>query len=177
MPVTTTPVILYDSGGKVVGPQGGVRALIQFYRPLTTTDAAGLANIANVIPFGSEASGGVAVGNPIAISDLSFEVNSQEHNTTGRYGENNNDPTIMRSAPTLNMGTFVQAAGEPMLMPGDYANLSIATKITSTSSTPVYCPASRWVIGGNGLATAGPNKWSLKCILDRLNSDPTLKEF
>lgn len=176
MPITNTPVILYDAGGKVVGPAGGIRALLQFYRPPVAADSAGLANLAQPVAFGSESSA-TAVGSPVAISELSIEYNSTTQKTTGRYGESSNDPTVMRGDPTLNCGTFIQSAGEPTIMPGDFVALSIATKITSTAGTPVYCPLSRWVVTNNSLSTAGPNKWSLKLELDRLNSDPALKEF
>ena len=135
-----------------------------------------MANIATVVAFGAESTG-TAVGNPIAISDLSLDFNSQEHNTTGRYGENNNDPDVMRGAPTLNCGTFIQAQGQPTLMPGDYVALSVAMKVTSTSAVPAPAPLSRWVIGKNSIATTGPNKFSLNLIFDRINSDPNLNLF
>lgn len=176
MAVTNTPVILYSASGTPIGPAGAIRALLQFYRPPVQADAAGLANIAQVVPFGSESSG-TAVGSPIAISDLSLELTSTDYTTTGRYGENNNDPTTLRGDPKLNCGTFIQAQGQPTLMPGDYCVLSIGTKITSTAGTPVYCPLSRWKIGSNSISTQGPNKFGLKLDLDRVNSDPTLKEF
>ena len=170
-----TPVILYSSAGSPIGPAGGVRALLQFYRPTTALDAAGLDYIAATGP--ASGAGSNPVGAPVAVSDLSLELSGKDVMTTGRYGESNDDPTILREGPKLNCGTFVQAAGQPLLAPGDYVDLSIGTKITSTAGTPVYCPLSRWVVGANSLATSGPNKWSLKLILDRVNSDPALKEF
>ena len=174
MAVTSTPVILYSASGTPIGPAGGVRALLQFYRPTVAADAAGLANIAAPVAFGA---GSNVVGSPIAVSDLSLELDSVSHNTTGRYGESNNDPVIMRGSPKLNCGTFIQSAGQPMLSPGDFVELSIGTKINSTAGTPVYEPVSRWVVDGNSLSTAGPNKWGLKLMLDRVNSDPTLNLF
>ena len=176
MSVTATPVILYSSSGTPIGPAGSIRAVLQFYRPPVAADAAGLANIAQVVPFGSEATG-TAVGGLIAISDLSMEFNSTTHMTTGRYMESNNDPTVMRGTPTLNCGTFIQASGQPTILPGDYVALSIATKITSTAGAPVYAPLSRWVIDNDSITTQGPNKFGLKLALDRPNSDPTLNLF
>lgn len=170
-----TPVILYSSSGNPIGPAGGIRALIQFYRPTSAIDAAALNYVAATGP--ATGAGTNPVGSPIAISDLSLELTGKDVTTTGRYGESNDDPTIIREGPKLNCGSFAQAAGQPLLAPGDYCDLAIGTKITSTAGTPVYCPLSRWVVGANSLATAGPNKWSLKLILDRVNSDPTLKEF
>jgi hypothetical protein len=174
MAVTSTPVILYSASGTPIGPAGGIRALLQFYRPTVAADAAGLANIAAPVALGAGAN---AVGTLIAVSDLTLEFDSVSHNTTGRYGESNNDPTIMRGSPKLNCGTFIQSAGQPLLAPGDFCELSIGTKITSNAATPVYEPLSRWVIDGNSLATSGPNKWSLKLALDRVNSDPALNLF
>ena len=174
MAVTSTPVILYSASGTPIGPAGGIRALLQFFRPAVAPDAAGLVNIAAPVALGAGAN---PVGAPIAVSELSFELDSVSHNTTGRYGESNNDPVIMRGSPKLNCGTFIQAAGQPMLAPGDFCELSIGTKITSAAAAPVYEPLSRWVIDGNSLATAGPNKWSLKLALDRVNSDLALNLF
>jgi len=172
--MASTPVILYSAAGTPIGPAGGIRALLQFYRPTSALDSAALAYVAAPVALGA---GTNAVGSPIAVSDLSIEFNSVTHTTTGRYGENSNDPTVMRGAPTLNCGTFIQSAGEALLAPGDFVELSIGTKITSTAAAPVYCPTSRWVVTTNSLATAGNNKWSLRLELDRINSDPSLKEF
>ena len=170
-----TPVILYSASGTPIGPAGGIRALLQFYRPTQAADAAGLANIA--VPGPASGSPSNPVGNPIAVSDLSIEFNSETLMTTGRYGESNNDPTVMRGKPTLNCGTFIQAAGQPMLAPGDYIEVSIGTTIASTAGAPVFEPISRWVITSNSLATAGNNKWSLKLELDRPNSSSSLILF
>ena len=171
---TSTPVILYSASGQPIGPAGGIRALLQFYRPGVAADAAGSVNLAQVVAQGA---GAIAVGGPIAVSDMSLELDSTSHETTGRYGEPNNDPTIMRGNPKLNLGTFVQAAGQPMIAPGDFIEVSIGTKQTSTAGAPVYEPVSRWVVDGNSIGTAGINKWSLKLSLDRVNSDPTLSLF
>ena len=169
------PVILYSASGTPIGPAGAIRAIIQFYRPTSAIDAAGLNYVAAAGPaFGAPAN---PVGNPIAVSELGIDFNSTTHKTTGRYGEDNNDPTVMRGSPTLNCGSFIQAQGQPTLMPGDYCELSIGMKITSTAATPVPAPTSRWVVTGDSIATSGPNKASLKLELDRPNSDPTLKEF
>ena len=132
MSVTSTPVILYSASGTPIGPAGGIRALIQFYRPSVAPDVAGLANIAAPVVLGAGAN---AVGTPIAVSDLSLELDSVTHNTTGRYGESNNDPIIMRGSPKLNCGTFIQSAGQPLLAPGDFCELSIGTKITSAAAS------------------------------------------
>lgn len=172
MSATPTPVLLYDAGGKVIGPQGGVRALLQFYRPIPVLDLGGIDYVAPVIPFGSEATGGNTVGGTIAVAKCSIDWNSVNHNTTGRYGQSNNDNTAMRGDPTLNLGSFVQAQGQPTLMPGDYCAISIGMKITSTSLNPVPAALTRWFIGSNGLSTDGPNQWSLKLTFDRPNSDP-----
>lgn len=174
---TSTPVILYSASGIPIGPVGAVRALIQFYRPTAAADSAGLQNVAGVVAAGSEGTGAAAVGSPIAVSDLALELTSVTHKTTGVYGQSNNDPTVVRGDPTLNCGTFIQAAGQPMLCPGDFCNLVIGTKVTSTAGTPAYCASSRWVVGSNSLNTAGPNKWSLRLELDRTNSAATLFEF
>ena len=171
---TQTPVILYSASGQPIGPAGGIRALLQFYRPGVAADTAGLANLAQPVAFGAGAN---AVGGPIAVSDMGLELDSSSHETTGRYGEPNNDPSIMRGNPKLNLGTFVQAAGQPMLVPGDFIEVSIGTTPGSTAGAPVLAPMSRWVVDGNSLATAGNNKWSLKLSLDRVNSDPALNLF
>ena len=174
MPVTSTPVILYSASGQPIGPAGGIRALLQFYRPPVAADPTGLVNVAQPVALGA---GAIAVGSPIAVSDMSLELDSTTHTTTGRYGEPNNDPTVMRGQPKLNCGTFIQSAGQPMLAPGDFIEVSIGTKQTSAPGTPVYEPVSRWVVTGNSLGTAGVNKWSLKLELDRVNSDPALNLF
>src|ERR1017187_1116982 len=125
---TQTPVILYSPSGQPIGPAGGIRALLQFYRPGVAVDAAGLVNLAQPVLLGA---GAIAVGGPIAVSELSLELDSSTHETTGRYGEPNNDPTIVRGSPKLNCGTFIQSAGQPMLVPGDFVELSIGTKQSS----------------------------------------------
>ena len=171
----TTPVILYSASGTPIGPAGSIRAIIQFYRPSSALDAAGLNYVAAAGPaFGVTAN---PVGSPIAVSELGIDFNSTTHKTTGRYGEDNNDPTVMRGSPSLNCGSFIQAQGQPTLMPGDYCELAIGMKISSTAATPVPAPTSRWVVTGDSIATSGPNKFSLKLELDRPNSDPALKEF
>jgi hypothetical protein len=172
---TNTAVILYSSTGTPIGPAGGIRALLQFYRPTVAADAAGLVNIA--VPGPASGAPSNPVGNPIAVSELTLEFNSTTHKTSGRYNESNNDPTVMRGDPTLNCGTFIQAAGQPMLSPGDYIEVSIGTTIGSTAGAPVFEPISRWVVTSNSLNTAGSNKWSLKLELDRPNSSATLNLF
>ena len=174
MAVTSTPVILYSAAGTPIGPAGAVRALLQFYRPGVVADAANLANIAQPVAAGA---GSIAVGLPIAVSELSLELDSTTLMTTGRYGESSNDPTVLRGNPKLNCGTFIQAAGTPMIAPGDFVELSIGTTQTSTAGTPVYEPTSRWVVDSNSLSTAGNNKWGLKLALDRVNSAATLNLF
>lgn len=175
MPVTTTPVILYSAAGQPVGPQGGIRAALQFYRPSAAADTAGLQAVAATGP----ASGAPAnpIGNPVLCSDLTLEFDSVTHTTTGVYGQNNNDPIIMRGAPKLNLATFVNALGEAGLFPGDYIEVSIGTTIASTPASPVFAPISRWVVTANSLSTSGVNKWNLKLELDRVNSAATLNLF
>lgn len=169
-----TPVILYSAAGTPIGPAGAIRALLQFYRPTSAIDAAALNYVAGVVAFGAVAN---PVGGLIAVSDLGIEFNSKTLTTTGRYNEDNNDPTVMRGTPTLNLGTFIQSAGQPTLMPGDYIEISIGMKISSTASVPAPAPTSRWVVDGNSVSTQGNNKFGLKLMLDRINSDPNLKEF
>ena len=175
MSLTQTPVILYSASGTPIGPAGGIRALLQFNRPTYAADAAGLVNIA--VPGPASGAGANPVGSPIAVTELTLELNSETLTTKGRYNEDNNDPTVVRGKPTLNCGTFIQASGQPWLIPGDYVDLSITTAITSTAAAPVYAPLSRWVVTSNSLATAGNNKWSMKLELDRPNSAATLVEF
>lgn len=174
----STPVILFTSTGAPVGP----RAIVQFKRPPNAPDTTGnyaagatIPNVASVVPFGG--AGATNVGPPVAIAGLSISFNSQTTKTTGVFNESSNDPTVHRGDPTLNIESFIAAAGSPTLLPGDFIEINIATKLASTAAGPVVAPASRWVITANSLATTGPNKYSLSLELDRPNSDPALVEF
>jgi hypothetical protein len=167
----STPVILYNSAGIPIGP----RAVVQFYRPPTTADANGYL-VANVVPFGSETSG-TAIGLPVVIEGLSINLSGSAVGQMGTYGEPLDNASLVRGTPTLTIESFIAAAGSPTLMPGDYISINIGMTATSTASSPVPIPASRWFIGSNGIATNGANKNSCQMILDRTNSDPNLKEF
>jgi len=171
-----TPVILYAASGVPIGPQGVIAAKLQFYRPPSALDAAGLSYVAGVVAFGAEATG-TAVGSPIIVTKVGVEFNSSTHMTTGRYGESNNDPTVMRGSPTLNLSTFIQGVGQASLMVGDYISVIIGWKVTSTVATPVPAAATRWFIDGNSLQTSGPNEWNIKLAFDRVNSDPAFNLF
>jgi len=169
-----TAAIQYTASGMPVGPAGAIKGIIQFYRPPTVTDAAGLNQIAQPVAFGQ---GTNAVGLPIAVYELTLDISGKVMETTGIWGQDNNDPTSVRGKVTLNCGTYVQANGQPLLAVGDFCEIYIGMQITSTAATPVPCHASRWFIDGNGLATTGFNTFKLKLTLDRVNSDPNLKEF
>ena len=171
-----TPVILYAASGVPIGPQGAIAAKLQFYRPPAALDAAGLDYVAAVVPFGSESTG-TGVGSPIIVTKVGIEFNSTMHNTTGRYGQSNNDPTVLRGSPTLNLSTFIQGAGQASLMVGDYISVAIGWKITSVPATPVAAAATRWFIDVNSLNTSGPNEWNIKLAFDRVNSDPAFNLF
>jgi hypothetical protein len=166
-----TPVVLYTASGIPVGP----RAFIQFYRPPTTNDANGVP-IASIVQFGSE-SNGTTVGNPIEIEDLTLDVPSQEFSQKGTYGEELNNPTIVRGKPTLNLVGLMTSGGVPTAMPGDYIAINVGQAITSTGVAPVSVPTSRWVADSNSLTTNGVNKFSIKLMLDRPNSSPNLIQF
>jgi len=172
-----TPVVAYSSGGQPLGPAGGIPLLLQFYRPNKVIDAAGLAYNAIVVPFGAESTDAAPVGGLISISELGLELAGKEMTTTGRYGENNDDPTVLREGPKLNCGTFVQSSGQPTIVPGDFVNLIVGRPITSTPATPVNMKVGRWYIGANSLSTSGFNKWALKLGFDRPNSDPAFDLF
>jgi hypothetical protein len=167
----STPVILYNSAGIPIGP----RIIVQIYRPPTTTDTNGF-SVASVVPFGSETNG-TPVGDPIAIDNASMDFNGESVTTKGIYGQDNNDPSLLRGKPTLNLDAFISSAGRPTVFPGDYISLYVGMQITSTATVPVSVPASRWMFNANSIATAGANKFALKLELDRPNSSPNLKEF
>ena len=172
-----TPVLFYSSTGTPIGPQGAIAAKIQFYRPIAALDTAGIDYVAGVGPaYGSESTG-TAVGSPIIVAKAGVDLNSVVHRTTGRYGQSNNDPSIIRGEPTLNLSTFITAAGQASLMPGDYISVIIGWADTSTPTVPVPAAASRWVIDGNSLTTSGPNEWNMKLCFDRPNSAPTFNLF
>ena len=172
-----TPVLLYSSTGTPMGAQGYVAAKIQFYRPTAALDAAGLDYVASVGPaFGSE-SGGVAVGSPIIVSKVGLSFSAKVTRTEGRYGQSNNDPTVLRGDPELNLSTFILGAGQATLMIGDYCNLIIGWIPSSTVAAPVPTAASRWLIEGNSLNTGGANEWNMKLGFDRPNSSPSFNLF
>ena len=52
----STPVILYTPAGTPIGPAGFARAVIQFYRPTSAVDAAGLAYVAAPVALGAAGS-------------------------------------------------------------------------------------------------------------------------
>lgn len=174
--MAVTPVIFYAASGVPIGPQGAIAAKLQFYRPPAVLDTLGLDYVAAVVPFGSESSGS-PVGSPIIVCKAGIDFNSVMHNTTGRYGQSNNDPTLLRGSPTLNLSTFIAGVGQASLMPGDYISVSIGWKVTSTPLSPVAAAASRWVIDGNSLSTSGPNEFNIKLVFDRPNSDPAFNLF
>jgi hypothetical protein len=169
-----TPVVAYSAAGTPIGPAGGLPLLVQFYRPPTVLDASGLAYVASVVPFGG---GTLAVGGLIAIMEMGLELTGKTSMTTGRYGESADDPTILRETPKLNLGTYVQGAGQPTLAIGDFIEIIVGRPITSSVATPVAMKAGRWVIDGNSLSTAGFNKFALKLTFDRVNSDPAFNLF
>lgn len=173
-----TPVILYSSDGKPLG----ARAIIQFLRPTYSDDpspnyAAGVTKpkIADVIPWGG--AGATSIGNPVVIEGLSISFNSQSIKSMGEHGQSLNDPNLLRGEPTLNIESVIRAAGDPTLLPGDFIELFIGMKATSTAAAPAPVAGSRWVVGSNSLATSGANKNSMSLELDRINSDPNLAEF
>lgn len=174
----TTPVILYSSDGKPIG----ARAIVQIKRPTYADDpspnyAAGVTKpkIANVIPWGG--AGATNVGSPVAIAGLSISFNSQSIKSTGTLGESLNDPNVLRGDPTLNIESFIRAAGDPTLLPGDFIEIYVGMAVTSTAGAPVTIAGSRWVFDANSIATNGANKNSITAELDRVNSDPNLAEF
>lgn len=173
-----TPVILYSSNGV---PEGA-RAVVQFKRPTYSDDpspnyASGVTKpkIADVIPFGG--SGATSIGDPVVIAGLSISFTGEAQMTTGTHGQSNNDPNVLRGSPTLNIETFITSNGSPTLLPGDFIEIYVGMKATSTAASAVPIAASRWVVTPNSIGTGGPNKNSMSLILDRVNSDPTLAEF
>ncbi|MEY4917626.1 MAG: hypothetical protein RL616_1539 [Verrucomicrobiota bacterium] len=173
-----TPVILYSANGV---PEGA-RAIVQFKRPTYSDDpspnyAAGVTKpkIADVIPFGG--AGATSIGDPIVIAGLSISLNGESQKTTGTHGQSNNDPNLVRGNPTLNIETFITSNGMPTLLPGDFIEIYVGMKATSTAGAPVPIPGSRWLVNSNSIGTGGANKNSMSLELDRTNSDPTLAEF
>ena len=167
----STPVVLYNSAGLKVGPQ----LIVQFYRPPTANDALGNP-VAQVVPYGLEANG-TAVGAPVVIDNVTMDFNATAMSQKGTYTEDLNNPVVVRDKPALNVDILVASGGQPTILPGDYCLIRVGLAINSTGAAPVQCPASRWVLPKSGVATAGINKQSATLELDRVNSDPNLKEF
>jgi hypothetical protein len=167
-----TPLILYNSAGLPVGP----RAIVQIQRPTYSDDtspnyAAGVTKpkVADIIAFGGS---GTAIGDPVEIAGLSLSFNGNPNMTTGVIGQSNNDPSVVRGEPTLNIETFIKTAATPTPLPGDFIDLYCAVKPAGGN-----VPISRWVFTSTSIATSGSNKFSGSLILDRENSDPALAEF
>ena len=167
----SVPVQLYTSAGLPVGP----RAKIQFYRPPTTTDALG-STVAQVVAFGSESSG-TAVGSLVVTEDVTMDFSGQEFSQKGTYMEDLSNPTIVLGKPSLSITGLISSGGQPTVLPGDYCSINVGLQIGSTGASPSLIPASRWVVLSDGITTNGVNKMSLKLILDRPNSSPSLSQF
>lgn len=173
-----TPVILYTSAGIPIGP----RAVVTFYRPASAADTTGTypagytaPAVAAVVAFGGE-SGATSLGNFI-IEDLSLDLPSTEYSQSGTFMEDLNNPAVVRGKPALSLKATMAGAGTPTLCPGDFISIAVGMKATSTPAAIVPCPVSRWVVTGDNINTSGVNSFGLKLSLDRVNSDPALKEF
>ncbi len=166
-----TPVILYSSAGVPVGS----RLNVIFYRPTSTSDGLTPANtIADVMAAGVLTN---AVGVAAVIENVSMDLNSSSVDREGTYGEDT-DFREVRKRPMLNLTAQIGSYGTPTICPGDYIEIIIGLKITSTAATPVPMATSRWVVTGNGVSN-GQNqagKFGLKLKLDRQNSG-ALTEF
>jgi len=169
--MATTPVILYTSAGMPIG----ARAIVTFYRPPVTTDAFGN-SVASVVAVGNAASG-TNLGNYV-IEDLSLELAAKSVDRDGTYGEDT-DSALVRQKPKLNLTAQMAGAGTPTLCPGDYVELNIGMKASSTVATPAAIATSRWFLDGNSVSAnqASANKFGLKLNLDRQNSSASLIEF
>lgn len=171
-----TPVILYTTAGMPIG----ARANIPIYRPATTNDALGNA-IANVVPFGSESSGGTQLGGSgvtYLVEDIAFDPKGGLANRPGTYGEKT-DKAVVRDDPSLRMTIQMKGAGTPTICPGDYILISMGWAVGSTPTAPVAIANTRWFVTADGISMAGnqANKFNVTFELDRDNSSPNLKEF
>lgn len=171
-----TPVILYTTAGMPVG----ARANIPFYRPNTTNDSLGNA-IANVVPFGSESSGGTQLGgqtNTYVVEDIRFDPKGSVAKRAGTYGEER-DKSLQRQDPSLSMTVQMASAGTPTICPGDYILIAIGMAVSSTGSAQVPIANTRWFVTADGISMQGnqANKFSVTFEFDRENSSPNLKEF
>lgn len=166
-----TPVILYSTAGMPIGS----RARVTFYRPTNTSDGLTPANtIADVMAAGVLTN---AAGLACVIEDLSLELGGSLVEREGIYGEDT-DAALVRKRPKLNLTAQMASGGTVTLCPGDYCEIVIGTKITSTKATPVPMATSRWFLDANSISQTqnAANKFSLKLNLDRENSG-ALTEF
>jgi hypothetical protein len=168
-----TAQILYAADGTPIGP----RAIVNIYRPPTTTVTIGGTNFsqASVVPFGGE--GAATLLYAAIISDLSLSMNGKVYGRTGTFMEDLNDPVIVRGTVKLSLTAEIASANTPLLCAGDFLNLNIGNQAGSSDGNPLAIPTTRWVADANSLATSGINKYSLSLNLDRVNSSPNLKEF
>ena len=160
-----TPVILYSSAGVPVGS----RLNVIFYRPTSTSDALTPANtIADVMAAGTLTN---PVGIAAVIENVTINLAGSLVAREGTYGETT-DKRLVRKDPTLDLTAQIGSYGTPTLCPGDYIEIVVGLKISSTAATPVPMATSRWFIASNS-DTNGQNqagKFSLKMELDRQNS-------
>jgi hypothetical protein len=171
-----TPVVLYTTAGMPLG----ARALIPFYRPLTTADALGN-QIANVIPFGNESSGGTQLGgagNLYTVESLSLDLKGTNVMRNGTYGEDK-DKSVVRSSPSLRASVQMATAGTPTICPGDFILIALGMKVGSTGASPSPIANTRWYVPTNGVTMDQnqANKFNVTFELDRDNSSPNLIEF
>ena len=160
-----TPVILYTSAGMPIGS----RARVAFFRPTATSDGLTPANtLADTMAAGVLTN---AAGLACVIEDLSLELAGNVVEREGIYGEDS-DVALVRKRPKLNLTAQMASGGTVTLCPGDYCELIIGTKITSTKGTPVPMVTSRWFLDANSISQTqnAANKFSLKLNLDRENS-------
>jgi hypothetical protein len=159
-----TPVILYTSAGMPIG----ARAVISFYRPVAISDGLTPANqIAEVMAAGTLTN---SVG-AFVIEDLTLDLTGGLVERHGIYGEDT-DKAVVRKSPTLNLTAQMASSGTPTLAPGDYCEINIGMKITSTAGSPVPVATSRWFLDGNSISMNQnqANKFALKLQFDRQNS-------
>ena len=132
----STPVILYSTAGVPVGS----RLNVIFYRPTTTSDGLTPAsNIADVMSAGTLTN---AVGIAAVIENVTMDLAGSLVMREGTYGETA-DKRLVRKDPTLNLTAQIGSYGTPTLCPGDYIEIVIGLKITSTAGTPVPIATSR----------------------------------
>ena len=162
----STPVILYTSAGMPIG----ARAVVTFYRPPSASDGLTPANnVAQVVAAGGE--GAATNLGSYVIEDLTLDLPGTTVERMGTYGEDT-DKALVRKSPTLNMTAQMASAGTPTLAPGDFCNLNIGMKATSTGGSPVLIATSRWFLDGDSISMNQnqANKFGLKLAFDRQNS-------